>query len=171
MMPNAFRYAGLESFAGWKVSARRMMEDTTYYYVRPASNDRYLKPMLEFKGPLFGDGASTNVRVALFAELNAAGVDVPTTLTISGLHDVTLDDIIPEPDERKTGYVTWRASSWRDRTADQSINLRGTNRTAAARAQFWLFVVATLIGVAVSVAASSIQTLLTEYEQRAAPTT
>lgn len=116
------------------------------------------------RGPLFSGGATLNASIFISTVFNGAEIDLPTKLTVGGLHDFVLDDVTPEPDERQAGYVRYVASSWRERTTDQSVNLRGVDRAAASRAQYSLFVVATLIGVAVSVVAAGLQAFVTEYE-------
>jgi hypothetical protein len=165
-MPKEYRYVGPDTFAAsWHHHTFAPDRNTTWHYFKPIAPVPIRTIRTDFEGPLFAGGATVNAHIFISTVFNAGAIDVPTTLTISGLHEFVLDDVMPEPDERQPGYVTYVASSWRERTIGQAVNLRGVDRAAASRAQYWLFVVATLIGVAVSVVAAGLQAFVSEYEQ------
>ncbi len=165
-MPKEYRYVGFETFAAsWRHHTFAPDGNTTWHYFKPVTPTPIRTLRIDFEGPLFAGSATVNANIFISTVFNAAAIDVPTTLTIAGLHDFVLDDVMPEPDERQPGYVTYVSSSWRERTIGQNVSLRGVDRAAASRAQYWLFVVATLIGVAVSVVAAALQAFVTEYEQ------
>jgi hypothetical protein len=148
----------------WHVEARTGDEGETDYYLIPTGQNHETGCMLRFRGPVFPEGPSVDVRLRVFSGYNGVASDLPTEVTFSGLDGLALDQLIPEPDARTASFLLYTAPSWQAKTSDNSLTIRGTDRSAASANQFRLFVVATLIGVMVSIVVSGLQAVLLEYE-------
>lgn len=149
----------------WRVEARTSNEGMTDYYLTPKGQNRETGCALRFRGPVFPPEPSVDLRLAVFAGYNGVALDLPTEVTVSGLGGLALDQLIPEPEERTASFLRYTALSWQAKTFDNSLTIRGVDRSAASANQFRLFVVATLIGVLISIVVSGLQTVLLEYER------
>lgn len=167
IMPASFQYEpGFPPAEPWQVEARQGPKGITHYYLSPkAGRNRETECWLRFRGPVFLAGPLFDIHLSVFAEHNNVTLDLPTQVTISGLDGLTLDQLIPDPETRSSSYLVYSADSWESKTFDYSLTLRGFDRRAASANQFFLFAVATLIGVLAAVLASGLQAVVREYER------
>lgn len=152
----------------WSVNERYDRDShAVFYYVTPSSAKAPDSCELPFEGDVLTEGSDVDLHLAVFVDSKWMSGYVPVEILMSGLDDLAIDQMIPEPHERTSTFARFTFPAGEDRAGPGavSITVRGLDRAAAARGQFRLFLVATIIGVLLSVISAGLQALFLEYDR------
>jgi len=162
---SALKYVGPPNISGlWNVQESVVQEGVTDYHIKSISN-KNTGCHLTFRGEIFPKQPTVNSQFTIFSSHNGKAFDLPTEFYVADLGTLTLDHLIPQPEQRTVRFIGYSANSWLKKTGDGTVTLRGVDRVEFARYQFWFFLLATLIGVFASFIMNGLHTFILEYDQ------
>jgi len=162
-VPTTFKIGPVDA-SSWEVHEAGGSDGRKDIHAKPASSNDHSGCTFDFTGEIVPKASSVDIQFGIFGGHNGREVQVPTELTIADLDDIAFDQLIPEPEQRTSRFIWYTLGLWREKIADGVITLRGTDRAAAVRSQFYLFVVATLIGVFASLVTNLAQAFVAAFE-------